>query len=165
MKLPYMAVLSYKNSPVRLFRCYFRLKIDKFMSVNIFSILKKYLKNQTTAMDSNDFSNKPVISHTLKHEQPDQPNTQCNASDKPAQLDCETLFSVFVKQECCTLDGLNEYDEDFTEFTRLDNLVTHEMKRSKKRVIEEVFKDSQPHDETKTHTELTLHQQQDEDYQ
>ena len=34
-------------------------------------------------------------------------------------------------------DGLNDYDEDFTEFTKLGNVITHEMKRALQRELAE----------------------------
>lgn len=39
------------------------------------------------------------------------------------------LRSLFHKPEFNVRDGLNEYDDDFTKFASLGNVVTHEMKR------------------------------------
>jgi hypothetical protein len=39
------------------------------------------------------------------------------------------LRALFQKPEFHVRDGLNEYDDDFTQFSSLGNIVTHEMKR------------------------------------
>ncbi|MBD3634841.1 MAG: DUF3306 domain-containing protein [Methylophaga sp.] len=39
------------------------------------------------------------------------------------------LRALFRKPEFNVRDGLNEYDDDFTKFASLGNVVTHEMKR------------------------------------
>ncbi|MCH9699403.1 MAG: hypothetical protein K0U68_14995 [Gammaproteobacteria bacterium] len=52
--------------------------------------------------------------------------------------DTESLIQIFKKAECCELDGLNEYDDDFTAFSPLGNLITHEMKRCQQKLLEEL---------------------------
>jgi len=48
-------------------------------------------------------------------------------------VDAETkkaaLRTLFRKPEFNVRDGLNEYDDDFTQFASLGNVITHEMKR------------------------------------
>lgn len=72
-------------------------------------------------------------------EQPMLTTEQTDRTCQPASTlpDTESLIQLFKKAECCTLDGLNEYDDDFTTFTPLGNLITHEMKRRQKELIEE----------------------------
>lgn len=41
----------------------------------------------------------------------------------------QALQTLFKQAEFGELDGLNEYDEDYTSFTGLGNVVTREMKR------------------------------------
>lgn len=65
--------------------------------------------------------------------------------------DSESLIQLFKKAECCTLDGLNEYDDDFTTFTPLGNLITHEMKRYQQELYEELKPD-----ESSTQSELEI---------
>lgn len=68
----------------------------------------------------------------------DVEHTEATAEDeKPLwqrdDVDAETkkaaLRSLFRQPEFNVRDGLNEYDDDFTKFASLGNLVTHEMKR------------------------------------
>ncbi len=49
-------------------------------------------------------------------------------------------------------DGLNDYDEDYTRFAGLGNVVTQEMKRMLQRELEA---ESAPEDEADTDTEVT----------
>lgn len=71
----------------------------------------------------------------LPVESPDVEST--TDEDKPIwqrdDVDAETkkaaLRSLFQKPEFNVRDGLNEYDDDFTKFASLGNVVTHEMKR------------------------------------
>lgn len=51
---------------------------------------------------------------------------QKNADPKAKKHALQTLFK---QVEFSELDGLNEYDEDYTSFTGLGNVVTREMKR------------------------------------
>lgn len=44
-------------------------------------------------------------------------------------LDPRILLGILGNSHFNVLDGLNEYDDDFTSFSPLGNLVTHEMKR------------------------------------
>jgi hypothetical protein len=49
------------------------------------------------------------------------------------------LRNLFRKAEFQQLDGLNEYDDDFTQFPSLGKVVTHEMKRMLKLAEEKVL--------------------------
>lgn len=60
--------------------------------------------------------------------------TGTNGNTTPEELndipDRIKLKYLFERPEFSTLDGLNEYDDDFTTFVDLSNILTHEMKRS-----------------------------------
>ena len=51
-------------------------------------------------------------------------------------LRLQALRKLFNQPEFNINDGLNDYDEDFTQLPGLGNLVTHEMKRMLKRELE-----------------------------
>ena len=84
----------------------------------------------------------------LPVESPDVEST--TDEDKPIwqrdDVDDETkkaaLRSLFHKPEFHVRDGLNEYDDDFTKFASLGNIVTHEMKRMIKLAEEKTRPDS-----------------------
>lgn len=66
-----------------------------------------------------------------------EPETPSTAEEKPIwqrdDVDADTkkaaLRKLFHKPEFNLRDGLNEYDDDFTQFAGLGSVVTHEMKR------------------------------------
>jgi len=49
--------------------------------------------------------------------------------DVDAETKRQALRALFKKPEFNQRDGLNEYDDDFTQFASLGDVVTHEMKR------------------------------------
>jgi hypothetical protein len=49
----------------------------------------------------------------------------------------QALRILFSQSAFNITDGLNDYDEDFTEFTKLGNVITHEMKRALQRELAE----------------------------
>lgn len=49
--------------------------------------------------------------------------------DGDPELKKQALKQLFKQSEFNELDGLNEYDEDYTSFTGLGDVVTQEMKR------------------------------------
>ena len=49
----------------------------------------------------------------------------------------KALRILFGQSAFNITDGLNDYDEDFTEFTKLGNVITHEMKRALQRELAE----------------------------
>jgi len=49
----------------------------------------------------------------------------------------QALRILFGQSVFNITDGLNDYDEDFTEFTKLGNVITHEMKRALQRELAE----------------------------
>jgi len=53
------------------------------------------------------------------------------------RLRAQALRRLFHLPAYNITDGLNDYDEDYTRFTGLGNIVTHEMKRMLKRELEE----------------------------
>jgi hypothetical protein len=66
-----------------------------------------------------------------------EPEAASQAEEKPIwqrdDVDADTkkaaLRKLFHKPELNLRDGLNEYDDDFTQFAGLGSIVTHEMKR------------------------------------
>ena len=49
----------------------------------------------------------------------------------------QALRILFSQSAFNITDGLNDYDEDFTAFTKLGNVITHEMKRALQRELAE----------------------------
>lgn len=49
----------------------------------------------------------------------------------------QALRKLFSQPDFNITDGLNDYDEDFTQFAGLGSIVTHEMKRLLRRELEE----------------------------
>jgi hypothetical protein len=61
------------------------------------------------------------------------------------QLRTQALRKLFHMPAFNVTDGLNDYDEDYTQFTRLGNVVTQEMQRMLKRELEaEVVPEAEP---------------------
>ena len=56
------------------------------------------------------------------------------------------LRKLFGQPAFNITDGLNDYDEDYTQFANLGNVVTHEMKRMLKRELEGIEGESAPAD-------------------
>ena len=54
------------------------------------------------------------------------------------------LRKLFSKPDFNITDGLNDYDEDYTQFTGLGNVITHEMKRMLQREQEAAAEDVLP---------------------
>lgn len=68
------------------------------------------------------------------------------SKDEPSikeELTEAVLKQLLQKKEFSILDGLNEYDEDYTFFESRGNIITHEMK---KRVVNEVLQQRQNSD-------------------
>jgi len=68
------------------------------------------------------------------------------SKDEPSikeELTEVVLKQLLQKKEFSILDGLNEYDEDYTFFESRGNIITHEMK---KRVVNEVLQQRQNSD-------------------
>jgi len=68
------------------------------------------------------------------------------------QLRTQALRKLFHLPAFNVTDGLNDYDEDYTRFAGLGNVVTQEMKRMLQRELEA---ESAPEDEADTDTEVT----------
>jgi hypothetical protein len=79
------------------------------------------------------------IQDTLEINDTDDVLIDAPISDNPQQLSSQALFSIFNKAECCTVDGLNEYDDDFSAFTPLGDLVTHEMQQAADRLAKQAL--------------------------
>jgi hypothetical protein len=56
------------------------------------------------------------------------------------------LRKLFGQPAFNVTDGLNDYDEDYTQFASLGNVITHEMKRMLKRELERGEEESPPSD-------------------
>jgi hypothetical protein len=119
------------------------------MSFNLLKIINRILPDPVIdrvseiedsvglSKNSNDNSEK------VQESQFDRPETTVLEPDSSSRLSSQALLSVFRKAECCTLDGLNEYDEDFTSFTPLGDLVTHEMQQAADRLAKQVLDSSE----------------------
>ncbi|MEE9424283.1 MAG: hypothetical protein V3V18_04815 [Methylococcales bacterium] len=115
------------------------------MSFNLLKVIKKILSTSTIDRvpeieDSVDLSkNSNDNSEKVQARQPENSETAISEPDSSPKLSSQTLLSVFRKAECCTLDGLNEYDDDFTSFTPLGDLVTHEMQQAADRLAKQAL--------------------------
>jgi hypothetical protein len=76
-------------------------------------------QEQETASDESESEAQPVV-----EEKPIWQRDDVDADTKKA-----ALRELFHKPEFNLRDGLNEYDDDFTQFAGLGSVVTHEMKR------------------------------------
>lgn len=73
------------------------------------------------------------------------------------------LRALFRKPEFNVRDGLNEYDDDFTKFASLGNVVTHEMKRMLKLAEEKTRPPQIPGNSTLKQTDKQSDNQDKED--
>ncbi len=66
-------------------------------------------------------------------------NVQADSTDIDIEqaLQRLALRKIFQQQQFSVLDGLNEYDEDFSSFSARGELITHDMMRTAKRLIQE----------------------------
>ena len=134
------------------------------MSFNLFKFLNRILPSPTIdrvseiedsdGLDagSNDSSEK------VQARQFDCPETADFESNSGSRLSSQALLSVFRKAECCTRDGLNEYDDDFTSFTPLGDLVTHEMQQAADRLTKQALESVDDNNSaTETNDAVTAH--------
>jgi len=87
-------------------------------------------------------------SQTKQNEQSALPIWQ--QQDVDAETKKAALRKLFRKPEFNVRDGLNEYDDDFTQFASLGNIVTHEMKRMLKLAEEKTRPDEVKQEETQS---------------
>ncbi|MCX4193066.1 DUF3306 domain-containing protein [Methylophaga sp. OBS1] len=73
------------------------------------------------------------------------------------------LRALFRKPEFNVRDGLNEYDDDFTKFASLGNVVTHEMKRMLKLAEEKTRPPQMPENSAPKQTDKQSDNQDKED--
>ncbi len=73
------------------------------------------------------------------------------------------LRALFRKPEFNVRDGLNEYDDDFTKFASLGDVVTHEMKRMLKLAEEKTRPPQMPENSTPKQTDKQSENQDKED--
>lgn len=84
--------------------------------------------------------------------------------DVDADTKKAALRKLFHKPEFNLRDGLNEYDDDFTQFAGLGSIVTHEMKRMLKLAEENTRPSEQtPAKEAKTEQDNSQTQSDKED--
>lgn len=60
------------------------------------------------------------------------------APESTSILSTLALRKLFQKPEFSVLDGLNEYDDDFTYFTPRGELITHEMQRATGELVDRI---------------------------
>ncbi len=104
-------------------------------------------------------------------EQPDQITDTETKQEKPLwqrdDVDEDTrksaLRALFRKPEFNVRDGLNEYDDDFTKFASLGNIVTHEMKRMLKLAEEKTRPPQMPENRAEKETDKQSDNQDKED--
>jgi uncharacterized protein YacL (UPF0231 family) len=72
------------------------------------------------------FVDEQAVAH---QEAKEKPTPIWEQPDVDPEIKKAALRAILRKPEHNILDGLNEYDDDFTQFTGLGNIVTHEMKR------------------------------------
>ncbi|MEE9346542.1 MAG: hypothetical protein V3U88_13125 [Methylococcales bacterium] len=117
------------------------------MSINSLGIINKllpvFLKKRVSEVKNSVSSDEDSDDHREQNPatQTDNTETAVSEPDSSVRLSSQALLSVFRKSECCTLDGLNEYDDDFTSFVPLGNLVTHEMKQAADQLTKRALQD------------------------
>jgi|GEM_PF-6602500 len=100
-----------------------------------FSVAKQLMPNRVfkdKRLNQGEISQQSTLSA-----QSDNDGLTSSESEIPSLLNSQTLHSVFSKAECCTVDGLNEYDDDFTDFIPLGDLITHEMRQTEERLAKQ----------------------------
>ncbi|WP_438970948.1 DUF3306 domain-containing protein [Methylophaga sp.] len=88
-------------------------------------------------------------------EKTEQPLPVWQRDDVDADTKKAALRKLFRKPEFNVRDGLNEYDDDFTQFASLGTIVTHEMKRLLKLAEEKTRPEEQKESHSSTSTEET----------
>jgi len=102
---------------------------------------------QENQQSADDLSSSPVSEDISDADQSETPLWQQDDVDEDIKQ--QALAALFKQPEFNDVDHMNEYDEDFTQFSGLGDIVTQEMKRML-RLAEE-----------KTRPELTEEKQQD----
>jgi hypothetical protein len=88
--------------------------------------IMNWLKQQLYSPDKQKITEALTIPATTVSDCPE--TIENEQMDKPVQqLSAIALHTIFRKNSCCQLDGLNEYDDDFTNFEHLGDVITHEM--------------------------------------
>jgi hypothetical protein len=117
------------------------------MSINSLAIINKllpaFLKKRVSEVKNSASLDEGGDDHRKQNPATQTAKTETAVSepDSSVRLSSQALLSVFRKTECCTLDGLNEYDDDFTSFVPLGNLVTHEMKQAADQLTQRALQD------------------------
>jgi len=107
------------------------------------------------------------IAESESSQQAEQPLPLWQQQDVDAETKKAALRKLFRKPEFNVRDGLNEYDDDFTQFASLGNIVTHEMKRMLKLAEEKTRADEAEPEETQSsasaeHTEIKPSDKEDD---
>jgi hypothetical protein len=119
------------------------------MSINLLKIIKNLLTppSEGNVCDPERIytTNNASQAYEEKNQliQPDNLELTSNTQNSEPLLSSQALLAIFSKVDCCTLDGLNEYDDDFTSFTPLGDLVTHEMRNTVQRLAEQTLEKSE----------------------
>ncbi len=119
------------------------------MSINPLKIIKNLLtppsKGNVCDPERIDTTNNASQADEEKNQliQPDNLELTSKTQNSEPLLSSQALLAIFSKADCCTLDGLNEYDDDFTSFTPLGDLVTHEMRNTVQRLAQQTLEKSE----------------------
>lgn len=97
-----------------------------------------------------DLKDTPAATEAEQKRDEEKDNTEATAAvpiwqrdDVDAETKKQALRELFHKPQFNVRDGLNEYDDDFTQFAGLGDIVTHEMKRMMK-VAEKTTRPGEP---------------------
>ncbi len=147
------------------------------MSINSLKILNKiltaFIKKSVSEVEDSVRSGNSSDDNRSDNKREPKPVTQFDTmetavaeADSSLRLSSQALLSAFRKTECCTLDGLNEYDDDFTSFAPLGDLVTHEMKQAADRLIKQTVQNpDDKNSQSLVADEITAHNHSDESQQ
>lgn len=102
-----------------------------------------------------------VASQTTSETEQDRPVWQRDDVDEDTKK--AALRALFRKPEFNIRDGLNEYDDDFTKFASLGDIVTHEMKRMLKLAEEKTRPPQMPENSVSKETDKQSDNQDKED--
>lgn len=102
-----------------------------------------------------------VASQATTETEQDRPVWQRDDVDEDTKK--AALRALFRKPEFNIRDGLNEYDDDFTKFASLGDIVTHEMKRMLKLAEEKTRPPQMPENSVSKETDKQSDNQDKED--
>ncbi len=100
------------------------------------SRIKTLLQRWSTRKINSGVNQQNANRDTKQPQNADINRPEGNLNNRPTELvsqdkiESVVLQKLFSNQRFNSLDGLNEYDDDFTSFSPLGKLITHEMKRA-----------------------------------